>query len=224
MSDEIAEPSQEETVETTTTESAPEIETTPEVETAPADAPAQPTEEVKPPRAEQRIHELSKRLKETEQRAEYWENLNAPPVAPVDVPESDTYSAEQIADVIMAKQQAQQVERNKAEANKELQRDILETLQKHPDLDTNDKLSKTVFNYAQANNMRIIDAADEVKAQIKAEAEKAHKEILASQSGRAGVTTPSGGKVSTGEEKIDINSLSDEEKAANWGKILDNYK
>jgi hypothetical protein len=228
MDNETSVPSTEETVETTAVLSEGEVkkttETTSETETAPVAVSEQPEEEVKTPRAEVRIHELSKRLKESEQKAEYWEKLNAPPVAPADVPDGDTYSAEQIADVIMAKQQAQQVESNKTEANKELQRDILETLQKHPDLDTNDKLSRTVFNYAQANNMRIIDAADEVKSQIKAEAEKVRKEVLASQSGRVGVTTPSGGKVSSGEETIDINSLSEEEKSANWGKILQSYQ
>jgi hypothetical protein len=228
MSDEetatASEETQEATAEQTAPESAPETKETPEVEKAPVAVSEQPTEEVKTPRAEQRIHELSKRLKESEQKAEYWEKLNAPPVTPVDVPDSENYSAEQIADVILQKQQAQNIESQKAEANKEMQRDILETLKKHPDLDTNDKLSRTVINYAQANNMRIIDATDEVKAQIKAEAEKSYKELLASQSGRVGVTTPSGGKVSSGEEKIDVNSLSEEEKAANWGKILQSYQ
>jgi hypothetical protein len=216
--------SQEAPVETTTTESSPETETTPEVETAPADVSDQPTEEVKPPRSEQRIHELTKRLKETEKRAEYWETLNTPPVAPMEVPYADNYSAEQIADIILQKQQTQDYAKQKAEADKEMQRDIIETLQKHPDLDTNDKLSRTVFNYAQANNMRIIDAADEIKAEMAKEAEKVRKEVVASQSGRVGVTTPSGGKVSSGEEKININSLSDEEKSANWGKILQSYQ
>lgn len=226
MSEEETTPevSQETPAETTAAPSESEEQTTSETETAPADVSTQPAEEVKPPRAEQRIHELSKRLKESEQKAEYWEKLNAPPVAPMDVPEGETYSAEQIADVILQKQQAQQIESNKTEANKELQRDILETLKKHPDLDTDDEMSRTVFNYAQANNMRIIDAADAIKAKIKAEAEKAHKELLASQSGRVGVTTPSGGKVSNGEEKIDVSSLSDEEKSANWGKILQSYQ
>jgi hypothetical protein len=224
MDNENAASSQEETVETTTPESAPETETTPEVETAPAAVSEQPTEEVKPPRAEQRIHELSKRLKETEQRAEYWEQLNAQtPVMPMDETK-EVYSGEEIADIILRKQNAQQIENNKIEANKELQRDILQTLQKHPDLEENVKLSRTVFNYAQANNMRIQDAADEIKAEMAKVAEKAKKEALASQSGRVGVTTPSSGKVSSGEEKIDINSLSEEEKAANWGKILQSYQ
>lgn len=227
MSDENAtasEETQEAPVETTTPDSAPETKTTPEVEKAPAAVSEQSTEEVKPPRAEQRIHELSKRLKESEQKAEYWETLNTPPVTLTDVPEGDVYTPEQIGDVIVAKQKAERIEAEKVEANKELQRDILETLKENPDLDSNDALSRTVFNYAQANNMKIKDAAREIKSQIKAEAEKVHKELLASQSGRVGVTTPSSGKVSTGEEKIDINSLSDEEKAANWGKILQSYK
>jgi hypothetical protein len=210
--------------ETTATPSASEEQTTSETETAPVAVSEQPAEEVKPPRAEVRIHELSKRLKETEQRADYWEKRNAPPVTPVDVPEGEVYSAEQIADVILQKQQTQQIESQRAEADKEMQRDILETLKKHPDLDTNDKLSRTVFNYAQANNMRIIDAADEIKTEMAKEADKAKKEVIASQSGRAGVTTPTGGKVSTGEEKIDFNSLSEEERAANWGKILQSYQ
>jgi hypothetical protein len=215
--------SQETPADDTAAPSVSEDQTTSEVETAPADVSDQPTEEAKP-RAEKRIHELSKRLKESEQRADYWERLNAPPVAPADVPESDVYSAEQIADVIMRKQQTQRQEESKLEANRELQKDITETLLKHPDLETNDKLSKTVFAYAQANNMRISDAADEIKSQIKANEEKVKKEVIASQSGRLGVTTPSGGRVSTGADKIDVDSMSEEEKSANWGKILQSYQ
>jgi len=224
MEKEEATVSEETPVEETTPESAPETETPSETETAPADVSDQPVEEVKKPRAEQRIHELSKRLKDAEQKADYWEKFNAPePVTPMDEPQGEYLTADQIADSVLRKQQIQQYEKDKSEANKEMQKDILVTLEKHPDLEGNDKLSRTVFSYAQANNMRISDAADEIKAQIEVNENKVKKELLASRSGRLGVTTPSGGKVSTGEEKIDISSLSDEEKAANWNKILDSY-
>jgi len=225
MENEEATVSKETPVEETTTPSASEIETSSETETAPADVSDQPVEEAKKPRAEQRIHELSKRLKDAEQKADYWEKFNAPElVAPMDEPQGEFLTADQIADSVLRKQQIQQYEKDKSDANKEMQRDILVTLQKHPDLEGNDKLSRTVFSYAQANNMRISDAADEVKTQIKANEDKVKKELLASQSGRLGVTTPSGGKVSIGEEEIDINSLSDKEKAANWNKILQSYQ
>lgn len=219
----VSEETQETSVEETTAPSASEEQTTSEVEEAPADVSDQPTEEEKP-RAEKRIHELSKRLKESEQRADYWEQLNAQPVAPTELPQQETYSAEDIANVILSKQQTLEQEKQKKEANEELKQDITATLKKHPDLDTNDKLSRVVFSYAQANNMRLVDAADEIKAQIKANEEKVKKELLATQSGRVGVTTPSGSRVSTGDEKVNINSMSDDDKSANWGKILQSYQ
>lgn len=222
MSDENATTSQEVIVDDTTTESAPAEQTSLETETAPADVSTQPEE--KEPRAEKRIHELSKRLKESESRADYWERINAQPVPPTEQSDSEFLTADQIADTILYKQQVMNQEKQKAEANKELQVDISETLIKHPDLESNDKLSRVVFSYAQANGMRISDAADEIKSQIKANEEKVKKEILASQSGRIGVTTPSGGRVSNGSEKIDFSSLSPAEKSANWGKILQSYQ
>jgi hypothetical protein len=215
--------SQETTVDETAAPSVSGTETTTEAVEAPADVSDQPVEEKKP-RSEQRIHELSKRLKESEQRADYWERLNAtPPETPTSEPQ-DVYSAEQIAEVIMNKQQTAEIARQKEEANKELKNDITETLVKHPDLESNDKLSKTIFAYAQANNMRISDAADEIKSQIKANEEKVKKEVLATQSGRVGVTTPQGGRVSDGADKINVDSMSEEEKSANWGKILQSYQ
>jgi len=223
MENENATTSQEAPAEITAPESAPETETTTETETAPADVSDQP-EEVGKPRAEKRINELSKRLKAETQRADYWETINAQPVPPTEQPEGDYVTAEQIADQVIYKQQVREQKRQKDEANKELQRDINETLVKHPDLESNDRLSRAVFAYAQANNMRISDAADELKTQVKTEAEKVRKELLATQSSRVGVTTPQGGRVSSGEEKIDINSLSESEKAANWGKILESYQ
>jgi hypothetical protein len=226
MNDENATTSQEVIVDDTTTESAPAEQTTSETETAPADVSTQPVEGVPSaePRAEKRIHELSKRLKESESRADYWERINAKPVPPTEQSDSEFLTADQIADTILYKQQVMNQEKQKAEANKELQVDISETLIKHPDLESNDKLSRVVFSYAQANGMRISDAADEIKSQIKANEEKVKKEILASQSGRIGVTTPSGGRVSNGSEKIDFSSLSPAEKSANWGKILQSYQ
>lgn len=225
MSEEIAtvsEETQETPADDTATPSASEEQTPLETEEAPADVSDQPEE--KEPRAEKRIHELSKRLKESESRADYWERINAQPVAPTELPEQEVYSAEQIADVILSKQQSLEQEKQRTEANKEMKKDIEETLIKHPDLEKNDKLSKAVFSYAQANNMRISDAADELKAQIKADEEKVKKELIASQSGRIGVTTPKGGRISSGEETIDINSLSPAEKETNWGKILQSYQ
>ena len=226
----VSDENQETSAEQTATPSESEEQTTPNVEEAPAGVSDQPTDEVKeekkPPRSEQRIHELSKRLKEAEQRANYWEKLNAPPVAPLpaETAEGEFLTADQIADSVVKKQQTQEWERQNKEANKEMERDILDTLKKYPDLETNDKLGSAIFAYAQANKMRILDAADEVKTQIKADEERVKKELLASRSGRVGVTTPQSGKVSTGEEKININSLSDEEKAANWSKILESYQ
>jgi hypothetical protein len=72
--------------------------------------------------------------------------------------------------------------------------------------------------------MRISEAADEIKSQLKADEDRIKKSLLASQSGRIGVTTPQSGKVSSGTEKVNLNSLSDEEKAANWGKVLESYQ
>jgi hypothetical protein len=232
MEDEVVgqEPTVEETVVAPQAESQTSEETPSEVEEAPAAVSEQPTEEKveteKAPRAESRIHELAKRAKEAESEVAYWKQLaaQAQPQEPV-VTEDGTYSAEQIADVILQKQQALDVEKQRQEAAKSMRKDIAETLQSHPDLDQDDELAEIVYNFAAAKGISLKSAADRIKARISNEKAKAEKKVIAEKALKGNVSSPQGSSVASGEApKPDISKMSEDEKAANWGQILSSYQ
>ena len=216
MEDEVVssqEESVEETIETPQVESETSEETPSEVEQSPADVSDQPTEEKeepeKKPRAETRIHELAKRAKEAESEVAYWKQLaaQAVPSQPI-VTEDGTYSAEQIADVILQKQNAQKIEEQKLEATKSMQKDIAETLQSHPDLDQDDELAEIVYNFALSKGISLKSAADKIKARISTEKVKAEKKVIAEKALKGNVSSPQGSSVSTGETPPpDVNNM-----------------
>jgi hypothetical protein len=219
----------EETTEAPQAEEQTSEEPKPEVEEAPADVSDQPTEDVeteeKPPRAQTRIKELTSRAKQAEEEVAYWRQLAAQPkqAEPV-VTEDGTYSAEQIADVIMQKQQAAELEKGRVEAAKSMQKDIAETLQVHPDLDQDDEKAELVYNLALSKGISLKAAADRFSAMIKSERAKAEKKVIAEKAQKAGVSSPQGSSVARGETpKPDIANMSDEERQANWGQIIENY-
>lgn len=211
----------------TTSPSTSETQTTPEVENSEVATSAQPTEEVKQPRANQRIQELSKRAKEAEERAEYWSNLaqQPQPVAPQQ-PEDDSEltTVDQVADAVMRKQNEQKQKENYVVATQQVQRDAIETLAAHPELESDDELANLVVLTAQSQGITLKAAAEKIKSRLKTEQKKAEQKVVAEQASRTGVTSPRGEKVSTGEPtKPNLSTMTEMDKEANWGQILENY-
>jgi hypothetical protein len=223
-------------VETETTEVPQDLnETTSETEmsevaTSEKYREEQPAEEAKTEsRAANRIKQLNRKAKEAEERAEYWENLarQAPEIPQVES-EDGTFTADQVADVILAKQSAQEVEKQRDAARKALVSDIRESVEKYPELQSDDDLAQMVYGYAVQKRISLQSAADQVISRIKAQEAKAAKiaqqKTTASQAIRTGVSSPQGGTISDGQlPPPDVSSMSEEEKAANWSKIVASY-
>jgi len=221
-------------VETETTETPQgQNETASETEGSEVATSEQPAEEEKtddnPSRSQSRIRELSKKAKEAEERAEYWESLarQAPEIPNVES-EDGTYTVDQVADVLMAKQDAREIERKKDDARKALRQDIETSVEKYPELQTDDDLAQMVYGYAVQKKISLTSAADQIISRMKAQEAKAAKvaeaKTVASQSIRSGVSSPQGGSVSDGAmPPPDVSSMSEEEKAANWNKIISSF-
>lgn len=210
---EPAEESQDESVETTTTD-----------ETAPADVSDQPEEVEKTPRAEKRIQELARKNKELADKAAYWEKLNAKP--PEDSPTDETdedgaVTVDGIADAVIRKQKAEQIEIDKVKAREDLQRDALETVDAYPVLAEDDELAEMVTSYAEKSGLSLKASAARIFDRIDKASKKAEIKDNASKATRVGAASPSAVKVSTGQAApLDVSKMSEAEKRANWDQIL----
>lgn len=186
-----------------------------------SEAPAE--EEKKLPRSEKRIQELTRKNKELEEKASYWDALNAqPPTAPPSNEENDgTVTVDGIADAVLRKQQIANFEQVKYQAQDAMQRDALAALTAHPELESDNELADLVVAYAKEKKISFKAAADRVKTRMEQEREKAEKKALASRANTQGASSPSGGRVSSGEmAPINIANMTEQEKAANWDRIL----
>jgi|SRR6185369_5040655 len=212
------------TVETeTTTPSTSETETTPEVETSSETTSESPTTEEQP-RAQARIQQLNRKVKELEEKASYWDALQAQPPAPPTDEGDGEVTVESIADAVVRKQNIERMESTRQEAAGAMQKDALDALTAHPDLETDDELAAIVVAYAEKNKLSFKAAADTIKSRMTQEQKKAESKVLATQAQKTGATSPSGARVSTGEmEPINLSNMTEEEKAANWSKILASY-
>lgn len=222
------------TVEAETTEVPQDLnETASETEMSegtPSESESSPAEEEKgETRSQARIRELNRKAKEAEQRAEYWENLTkqAPNIPNIES-EDGVFTADQVADIIVAKQDARKIEENRGKAQLALQQDIQDSIQSYPELEQDDDLAQIVYGYAVQKKISLKSAADQVISRMKQQEKKAAKvaeqKTVASQSMRAGVSSPQGGSVSNGQlPPPDVSNMSDSEKAANWDKILASY-
>jgi len=218
-------------VESETTE-APQgqEQTTSEVEMSEAttsESEALPTEEAKEetPRSEKRIQQLAREKNEAKEEAEYWKNLagQAPPMP--ETPEDGYVTAEQVADTVLAKQEGIRIQEQKKQAQKALENDIVETLKAHPNLETDDDLAKAVYANAQTQGISLKASAEWFEKLITKEKETAVKKEVAARQIRSGVSSPQGSSVSKGESgRPNINSMTEDEKAANWNDILASYQ
>lgn len=211
-----------ETTAPSTSESSDATETTPETETSPVDASSQPAKEDNQPRSQKRIQQLISEKKALEEKAAYWDALNAQPPAPPE--EEDTVTVDGIADAVLRKQQTAQVENVRRDAQSALQRDALAALEAHPELETDDELADMVVAYAEKNKISFKASADRIKARLVQEQKKAENKVKADQANKAGASSPSGGRVSSGEmAPVNVAAMTDEEKQANWDKIISSF-
>lgn len=208
-----------EIAETPAPETEPEIEQDSEVEQPEADTSVQPTEEPKS-RSKERIQQLTAKAKELETEVDYWKNLNKQPEI-VQAEESDEVTVDQIATAVLNKQAEQQAKRDRDDAATKMKADVAETIKVYPELDSDDDLAAIVVSVAEKRGISIRKAADTVMDLISKEKETAEKKVIASQASRAGVSSPAGSPVNTGAEpSFDLSSMSEEEKAANWDKVI----
>lgn len=212
-----------ETTEPSTSEVV-EPQTTTEPEEAPADVLEQPEPVDETPRAQKRIQELTRKNKELEEKAAYWDQLSAKIPDAVDENEDGTVTVDAIADAVLRKQEAKQIENNRTQAQTDMQRDAAETLIAYPVLEKDNELADMVVAYAEKNRISIKAAAAKVMNRFDTAQKKAEAKTLASQATRAGASSPTGERVSTGAmAPPDVSKMSEEEKAANWDNIIASY-
>lgn len=212
-------------------ESEPEIEQAQPVETPEADTLDQPTEETpkedkpveepKPTRSQERIQQLTQKVKSAEAEVEYWKNLNKQPeVLPVEESE-DGVTVDQIANAVLNKQAEAKAKEDREAAAEAMKADVAATIEVYPELDADDDLAAIVVSVAEKQKISIRAAADKVMGLVSKEKETAEKRTLASQALRSGVASPQGSPVGNGTEPpLDISRMSEEEKEANWERIL----
>jgi hypothetical protein len=225
MTDEetVASPQTDKVESETTSPSTSETQTAESPEMSEGTTLASPEDTEKLPRSEQRIKDLTHKVKELEEKASYWDQLNAvPPEAPPE-DEDAPVTVDGIAEAVLRKQQTVQLEQTKLQAQEEMAKDAAAALAAHPELETDDELADIVVAYAEKNKMSFKLAADKIKQRMNQEQKKAEAKVSASNAQRAGASTPTGTKVANGElTPIDLNNMSEDEKAANWSQILAN--
>ena len=209
----------------TTPPSTSETETTLETEEPEADTLVQPAEEGKGeiPRSQKRIQELVREKNEAREEVDYWKNLveQAPEVPPIT---EEFVTAGQVADEVLARQEAKEIEKRRADARKALRQDINETIAVYPELETDDDKARAVFGYARETGISLKAAADWFFEQTAKAKEEATRKVNAEQTLKSGVSSPRGAKVSRGEmPKPDLSSMSEQEKATNWSDIIASY-
>lgn len=207
----------------TTAPSTSETETTPKTDQSEVATSEQPAEDGKKPRSEARIQELIKKNKELEAKVDYWDRMAAQPDQSTATEQTDSefLTADQVAEAVLRKQKAEQIVVDKAKAQTDMQKDAAAALEAHPELQSDDDLATMVVAFAREKRISFTAAANIVKAKMEAESKKAEQKVLASQSMRAGASTPQGGNVSSGgETPIDIANMTEDEKRANWSKIV----
>lgn len=208
----------------TTAPSTSEDETTTETpEEAPADVSDQPEEDVeKTPRAQKRIQELTHKLKQAEEKASYWDELNAQaPEAVAEENEDGVVTVESIAKAVKNELKADQIESRKGEAAKARQLDAYETLQAHPVLQDDEELAEMVVAFAKEKKITFRAAADRIVSRTNNVAKKAEAKAVADRALKVGASSPAGGRVSSGQMSApDVTTMSEDDKAANWNQIL----
>lgn len=201
------------------------VETTLEPETPEADTSDQPGEEGEPPRAQKRIQELIKKNKELEEKASYWDALQAKlPESSEDSEEDGAVTVESIAKAVKNELKADQIEQTRREAESEMQRDAIAAIEAHPQLAEDDELATMVVSYAKERKISFKAAADRVIGRLQVEAKKAETKTAAAQRERAGAATPATGRVSSGAmPPANVSNMSEEDKATSWDQIIASY-
>lgn len=203
--------------EETPAPSASETESAPEAETSEADTLDQPAEEAT---GEQPKSRATERIREAIAERNYWKDLalqNAPLKEEEEVTEeSDGIGVKDIAKAVISELEAKETSKKVSEAQRLAIQDAAEATRKYPELDTDERLARRVLAIAQADGISISEAADEYIGSQKAQARSAAETNL-----RTGVGKPVAKTVSTGQAPpVDLSSLSESEKEANWGKIV----
>lgn len=184
-------------------------------EVATSEQPAEETtgEQPKASRAQARISELAS-------ERNYWKDLALQNAPLNETPKPDSseegVGLEDIANAVVGKLE-EKARLSKAEqAQKVMYQDALQATAEFPELDSDERLAKRVIAIAQADGISITEAARDYLGTTKAQTRK-----VAESTARETVATPSAKGVSNGQPApLDLNSLSEEQKEANWGSIV----
>lgn len=201
---------------------------TPEI--SEADTSVQPEGEVQPEqkstRAQKRIEELSRRAKEAEEKAQYWERMNAKtPEVFMEPDENGFVSPEQIAELTASKLEAREIEKGRKSAQQEMEQDMLSTYDAYPELNDDQELADLVVAQALNKGITLKASADRIMKRFQATQKETQARTMATAASKNAVLTPSAGRVGSGEAPaIDWRNMSDDERRANWGKIVSTRK
>jgi hypothetical protein len=178
--------------------------------------------EPKPTRAQKRIEELTKRAKEAEEKAQYWEALNAKPQEYALEPDEDgNVTPEQVANLTVAKMEAKELERQRKGAEQAMQQDMLSTYEAYPELNDDQELADLVVAQALNKGITLKASADRIMKRFASTQKETQARTLATAASKNAVLTPSAGRVGSGEAApVDWKNMSDDERRANWGKIV----
>lgn len=181
------------------------------------DQPAEETtgDEPKPSRAQSRISELSA-------EKNYWKDLalQAAPLEEKSAPteESEGVGIDDIAKAVVRELEGKENSKRVQAAQQAAIKDALQATAEFPELDSDERLSRRVLAIAQADGISITEAAREYLGQTKTQARK-----TAESATRATVAAPTAKGVNTGTvAPVDLSSLSEDDKAANWSRIVSN--
>ncbi|MBA2706130.1 MAG: hypothetical protein H0U60_20030 [Blastocatellia bacterium] len=202
--------------EETSAPSASETESAPEVETSEADTLDQPTEEAtaeetKPNRAQERIKRLAA-------ERDYWKDLAPAPSQPEESGEEGEVTVKEVA-----RQTAEEVHRTirQEDARKNMLQDAMKAEEAYPQLADDEDLAADVLAVARGRQISITAAAERVIGRQVQQVKQARGK--AEQNLKAQASTPQSRKVNTGEPApLNLNQLSEEDKAANWSQIISN--
>ena len=183
-------------------------------EVATLEQPAEETtgEQPKASRAQARISELT-------HEKNYWKDLalqNAPSEEkPKPADDSEGIGLDDIAEAVVSRLEDKARSSRAKNAEQQMLADAAQASAEFPQLDQDERLARRVIAIAQADGISITEAARDYLGRTTV------SRTTTEQASRESIATPPARKVSTGTvAPIDIASMSEAEKAANWGKYI----
>lgn len=224
----------EQTVEAeTASSSAPESEPATQTEETSPDSYSEPSEaatseqpEDKKSRAQERITQLSQRVKEAKAEADYWRKLSQPqPEAPKIESEDGYLTAEQIADAVDYRLSMKDRQYQAEVAKSQLAQDYLQAVESYPEVASDADLADMVVSMAMSRGITLTAAAERVIGRIQGVQRQAEARTMATEAAKNKSSSPQPGRVGNGEPvRPKLEEISENERRENWADIVSKYK